>query len=313
MKIAIRAKYSKQFDDLEKNKTLKTLSDQKAAIELEWRQRLDGVIKGSLEETSIKLDKARIEYNELANMDAETKAQMFGKGLAAETEYTNAVLDLKEKMRDAEITYQQTIQESEQIQLHAAREIGEGFEEVLNAFAEDSEALATFAKTVALFNIGLSTAEALAKGIAAAQSVPFPGNLAAMATTIAAVLSNIAKAKQLLSKDKQPKAPKFATGGAVSGPGSGNSDSIVANLSSGESILNSPATAMFAPVLSALNQMGGGVPITVVQSSQQVLGEEMLARAFAKGVASLPNPVVSVSEINNVNTRVKVLENLSRV
>ena len=109
---------------------------------------------------------------------------------------------------------------------------------------------------MALFNIGLSTAEALSKGIAAAQSVPFPGNLTAIATTIAAVLANIAKAKQLLSQEKQPKRSKFASSGIIDGPGAGTSDSIIANLSKGESVLTAPATSMFAPVLSALNQIG---------------------------------------------------------
>jgi hypothetical protein len=50
----------------------------------------------------------------------------------------------------------------------------------------------------------------------------------------------------------------YADGGIISGPGSGRSDSIQARLSNGESVINSQSTAMFAPLLSMMNQMGGG-------------------------------------------------------
>jgi len=47
-------------------------------------------------------------------------------------------------------------------------------------------------------------------------------------------------------------------GAYLSGPGSGTSDSINAKLSNGESIINARSTEMFAPILSAINQAGGG-------------------------------------------------------
>ena len=74
--------------------------------------------------------------------------------------------------------------------------------------------------------------------------------------------------------------------------------------------MTASTTSMFAPLLSGLNQLGGGVPIHIQGVVMQSEGEEMLARAFAAGVASLPSPVVSVEEIDRVNRRVKVLENL---
>ena len=43
------------------------------------------------------------------------------------------------------------------------------------------------------------------------------------------------------------------------------------------------------------------------------MGEDMLARAVAKGVQMMPNPVVSVTEINTVGKRVEVLENLGNL
>lgn len=47
--------------------------------------------------------------------------------------------------------------------------------------------------------------------------------------------------------------PGFATGGLVSGPGTGTSDSITARLSDGEFVVNAEATERFLPVLEAIN------------------------------------------------------------
>ena len=65
---------------------------------------------------------------------------------------------------------------------------------------------------------------------------------------------------------------------------------------------------MFGPILSSLNQLGGGVPIPSGNITAQIVGEDMLARAFKKAISEMPAPVVSVEEINNTNNRIKVLE-----
>jgi hypothetical protein len=50
----------------------------------------------------------------------------------------------------------------------------------------------------------------------------------------------------------------LALGGIVSGPGSGRSDLVPAMLSNGESVINAQSTAMFKPLLSSINAIGGG-------------------------------------------------------
>jgi hypothetical protein len=55
-----------------------------------------------------------------------------------------------------------------------------------------------------------------------------------------------------------PKPRGMATGGIVYGPGSGRSDLIPAMLSNGESVINAQSTSMFKPLLSSINQIGGG-------------------------------------------------------
>ena len=89
----------------------------------------------------------------------------------------------------------------------------------------------------------------------------------AVATTIGAGLKNVSSivsvkvptaggAGGVSAPTEQPR--KLARGGYVSGPGTGTSDSIPAMLSNGESIINAASTQMFAPLLSSINQMGGG-------------------------------------------------------
>ena len=54
--------------------------------------------------------------------------------------------------------------------------------------------------------------------------------------------------------------------------------------------------------------MGGGVPINVTASGNQSIGEDMLARAVAKGMLMAPAPQISVEEFTSVANRVKYLE-----
>lgn len=103
----------------------------------------------------------------------------------------------------------------------------------------------------------------------------------------------------------------FSTGGYVQGAGTGTSDSIPARLSNGESVMTAKATSMFSPILSAFNQLGGGVPI-VANNGGSNIGMDMLAAAVARGYQMAPQPVVSVEEINRTQRRVQTIENISR-
>ena len=104
----------------------------------------------------------------------------------------------------------------------------------------------------------------------------------------------------------------FSTGGYVQGSGTGTSDSIPARLSNGESVMTAKATSMFSPILSAFNQLGGGVPI-VVNNGGSNIGMDMLAAAVARGYQMAPQPVVSVEEINRTQRRVQTIESIGRL
>lgn len=226
----------------------------------------------------------------------------------AQQKHAQKTTENKQKQADAEIAIAKA---KKQAELDAYNSLKSG----IDAMAQHSKAFAIMSKTIALAEIAINTGKAIAAGVAQAMSVPFPGNLIAIATTVGTVLANVASAISTVKSAKFAKggrvdARQYASGGDVRGAGTGTSDSIHAMLSNGESVMTAAATSMYAPVLSAMNQSAGGNPITGGGSAQ---GEDMLARAVARGLMAMPNPVVSVEEINTTARRVQVLENLASV
>ena len=293
MKVAIRAKYNKQLDDLVNQRNAYLLSKEQEAIRIRFETEIATLRNNETEILKVKVEQRKTELDTLQQMEGE-KIEAFN---LRKLEAENAYLDAKQELTNKEV-------EIEQAKYEAVAQITGGLISLTEQLGESNEGLAKFSKVLALGEIAVNTGKAIAAGVAQAQSVPFPGNIAAIATTVATILANIATAI------KTVKSAKFATGGLVTGSGTGTSDSIPAQLSNGESVMTARTTELFAPILSSFNQMGGGVPINITASSNQTMGEDMLARAVAKGVQMMPNPVVSVTEINTVGKRVEVLENL---
>lgn len=293
MKIAIRAKYDKQLEELINTRNANIAKQEQEAIRLRFETEIAELHGNEEEILRVKVEQRKAELDAIQQMEGESIEAFNLRKLEAE----NAYIDAKQELTDKEIAI-------EQAKYDAVAQITGGLISLTEQLGESNEGLAKFSKVLALGEIAVNTGKAIAAGVAQAQSVPFPGNIAAIATTVATILANIATAI------KTVKSAKFATGGLVTGPGTGTSDSIPAQLSNGESVMTARTTELFAPILSSFNQMGGGVPINITASSTQTMGEDMLARAVAKGVQMMPNPVVSVTEINTVGKRVEVLENL---
>lgn len=313
-KLLVKEKYAKQIADLEKQQAAESAQRQAEEIKLRFENELAEMRLANTQK-----------MGELAAMGA-TESQMrqqqyaddlgllqksHEQQLAERASMQQKEGETNEQFRARQLAADQKIAETEnQITQTKAQMFVGAYNDMKNAITQMGEVNSTFAKlskVLALGEIAVNTGKAIAAGIAQAQSVPFPGNLAAIATTIATILANIATAT------KTVKSAKFATGGTVTGPGTATSDSIPAMLSNGESVLTAAATSMFAPVLSAFNQIGGGVPIQATETANSVAGEEMLARAFMRGAASLPNPVVSVVDINAGQTRVAQVETLANL
>ena len=294
MKQAITDKYNKQMDDLVTQHEKDVSEKQQEAIRLRMENEIMQMQQSGASELEILQEQAsqKLELlNNIQQQEGESEQEFLNRKLQAHQEYTDA----KKELADKEV-------EIEQTKLEAIESVTGGLASAFEALGENNKAFAILSKTLALAEIAINTGKALAAGIAQAQSVPFPANIAAIATTVGTILANIATAINTV------KSAKFATGGLVTGPGTGTSDSVPAQLSNGESVMTARATSMFAPILSSFNQMGGGVPINVAQSSNQSIGEDMLARAVAKGMLMAPAPQVSVEEFTSVANKVKFLE-----
>lgn len=266
------------------------LEQEKEQIQVRFETLLEQNVDNEQAKLEIELEQKQAELEALQQLEGESQEAFNLRKLKAQNAY-NAQ---KKKLNDYEV-------QMEQAKLGAISQITGSLAGLFDVMGEKNKAFAVLSKTLALAEIAINTGKAIAAGVAQSQSVPFPANLVAVATTIATVLTNITTAINTV------KSAKFASGGLVTGPGTGTSDSIPAMLSNGESVMTARTTSMFAPILSSFNQMGGGVPISVAESSNQTLGEDMLARSIQKGMSGI-QPVVSVEEITKVSNRVKIIE-----
>lgn len=228
------------------------------------------------------------------------------KDYAAVQEQLQKDLSDKEVKEQEEANKKKAALQEEQLKMMAdmIQTMGDGLSEF---FESEDKSLHSFLKSMLTsildaieIAVNAYFAQILAKEIASKSW----GGVASAAALMALVKAAFAGAKALVKG--------FSTGGYVQGAGTGTSDSIPARLSNGESVMTAKATSMFSPILSAFNQLGGGVPI-VANNGGSNIGMDMLAAAVARGYQMAPQPVVSVEEINRTQRRVKTIENISRL
>lgn len=321
---AIREKYKKQEDAAQEAYKTQIYEKQKVVLQNEIDQ-----LDIAETEKQLRREGWRTMTDEEMEADQERKLQSIGgyeaerlrtERDAAEQEYQNLLErgqlstqteeewiqeqnNAKQNWLDKQVAINEAYVKNEQAKAQAARAVSNSLISLLEAVGEEGSAAAKMAKVIALAQIAIDTGKALSAGIASASAVPFPGNLVAIATTVATVLANIATAISTV------KSAKFAKGGKVNGPGDGTSDSIPAMLSNGEYVMTARATKMFEPVLAAMNSIGSGVPIQVANSYESVDNAEMLTDSFSQAAREI-KPVVSVVEITEAQDRVDMIENL---
>lgn len=232
--------------------------------------------------------------------------------LDAYKDYAAVQEQLQKDLSDAEVKEQEEANkkkaalQEEQLKMMSdmIQTMGDGLSEF---FENEDKSLHSFLKSMLTsildaieIAVNAYFAQILAKEIASKSW----GGVASAAALIALVKAAFAGAKALVKG--------FSTGGYVQGAGTGTSDSIPARLSNGESVMTAKATSMFSPILSAFNQLGGGVPI-VVNNGGSNIGMDMLAAAVARGYQMAPQPVVSVEEINRTQRRVQTIESIGRL
>ena len=144
-------------------------------------------------------------------------------------------------------------------------------------------------KQMTVAQIAFSTATAIAKGIADAMTLMYPANLAAMASTIAAIIAGIAQAKSAMAG--------YQEGGIIPG-NSYTGDKVLIRSNSDEMVLTKKQqTELFR----IANGRGG--------SGNQFY----MVKAFEKALSRMPSPTLDYSEFSTFTTNVNSMNNLVKI
>lgn len=316
------------------------LSDEQIQKQLDIKKReiearLKLVEEGSLEEYALKVEQLKAEYDldmqRLAQEEGtdelrRLRKEEFLKDMTAlEQSWTDEMEALSQELMQETIDNAlATIEAQRQLEAEEAQAKEERIayaEETALAFAAatgsiadmlativaENKELTKMARVIALAQIAIEQGVAIASAIRTAtqSSATWVDMLAAVATTVGAVTAVMTQAIASV------KSAKFASGGYVSGPGTGTSDSIPAMLSNGESVMNARTTSMFSPLLSSLNQAGGGVAFNPASGGSRQ-GFEFLAAAVAAGMKDV-DLHVGVDEVTRVQKRVADINDISSI
>lgn len=226
-------------------------------------------------------------------------------------------LDLRMQIAHAE---QSIAREQDRTAQEAARQTAQTFGELsgmtgafsamFDALGGEGERYAEFAKTLAVFQVVLAQAEAIANAVASSAKAPWFMLPITIASSIATVVAAIAQATQITDSAETP---KYASGGLVTGPGSGTSDSIPAMLSNGEAVMTAQAVNDWGAMLSAMNVASGGNAIQVSNLPQRNDGMRGMKAMIREAMLEMPAPIVSVVDINKGQKRVKVQNSLGKL
>ena len=223
----------------------------------------------------------------------------------AEAKRTGAdVHERRQKFKSLELELEKGVQQSK---LEA---VGQVAGDIAGILGEQTAAGKAFAVAQSLINTYQGITAALA-------SAPPPINIALAATTAAKGFKSV---KDIVST-KVPKAER----GLLTGKSHAQGGQMI-EAEGGESIINKKSTSMFAPILSAINQAGGGVGFaargTMVggrsfgggigatsRVTDSLINYDRLEQTFTTAVSKAPRPTVAVTEINETNRNyTKVVE-----
>lgn len=188
-------------------------------------------------------------------------------------------------------------------------------QQLAGALEELAEAAGADAGVVAMLAIAESAAAmgaALHKAFSSSATV-WDGIAGAVAA-ISTITTIITQIKSLNSSAEEERSKyRYASGGLVTGPGSGTSDSIPAMLSNGEAVMTAQAVNDWGAMLSAMNVASGGNAIQVSNLPQRDDGMKGMERMMERALMNMPAPIVSVVDINKGQKRVKVQNSLGKL
>ena len=211
-------------------------------------------------QTICKCDIESLEIEEL-NKQILTKEEFEKRKTAIEEKYVKLRKDLKQQETFATL-------QAVAAGIDALANLSSALASSLDNEAKTSEAAFKKRKSLQIATAVMSAASGIIQILAQPSTIPSPFdwivkgiNAAALAVTSGVQIANIKRTQfEGGGGGVAGTVRGMARGGLVEGPGTGTSDSIPTMLSNGEGVMTAGAVTMFEPLLSMMNQMGGGVP-----------------------------------------------------
>lgn len=273
----------------------------------------DRQIKAQQEIAQEELRIAKDKYEAIANMDEQQWMSMYGSIQAyeqARLQAENNIQDAIKKTTEISLYSERQAVQMQTTQLSMASSLIGSVRGLFSALGDDLKAFAIAEKALAIVQIIIdaqrATLAALASSFALGPIIG-PAWFATQkgfitAQTAISIATTIAQA-----------IPSFSTGGLVTGPGTGTSDSVPAMLSNGEAVMTANAVNEWGAMLSAMNVSSGGNAINVSNLPQRGDGMRGMERMMERVMMNMPSPVVSVVDINKGQRKVKVQDNISKL
>lgn len=339
-KVTVLENFQAKIRDENLNKYTKSIADWRVSLGKEVAK-IESDIDKAMEESDksiVDSFKKQVQNEELKFKNRINEARIEGGDLGAAREVLNIYKEQLDQINKLEDAYRLAGYTDEQIQskriearkgvmqaeqniadiqlrttqqaLGAAAQTMGSFSAMFEALGGEGERYAEFSKALAIFQVMLAQAQAIANAVAAGSQAPWFMLPITIASSIAAVIAAIAQATKITDSAETP---KYASGGLVTGPGTGTSDSIPAMLSNGEAVMTAQAVNDWGAMLSAMNVASGGNAIQVSNLPQRNDGMKGMERMMERALMNMPAPIVSVVDINKGQKRVKVQNSLGKL
>lgn len=216
------------------------------------------------------------------------------------TKYLNKALEVLEAQR-VKRSIEQKEQETKarhELEISALNATANVFAQLSQLAKDGSDAQ----KELALISIAFNTAEALVAGVASAAEIGWPQNIAAIASIVATILSNVAQAKSVIEG--------YAEGGYTGDGGKYEPAGVVhkGEYVTPQNVMRNPAATPHIQALESMRTKGyadGGFV------TGRATSEANAALITANAFKNLPRPVVEVVEITRAQRKVEVKQKIS--
>lgn len=255
-KAAIRKKYKDEEERKAQEERDKIAAAQKAANDLIFEMNATQEQKDlKALEDKYKAEQKILGDNATAQKQLTDKFETDKKDI--ENKYAIERIENARKERDAKI--------------QLASDITNGISQIGNAFIKDQKKLEKFNKAAALVQIGIDTAKAISALVAASQENPLnavtagTAGIAQFASGIVQIITNIAKAKQILTSGGTP-----SSGGGGTSSEASSSASVAQQVPQAAQLFGSANTGNVMSAGSTSNETQTSMTVTAVVSETQI-------------------------------------------